>query len=173
MASLTQWTWVWVDSGSWWWTGRPGVLQFMGSQRVGHDWLNWTELEVKEEKINLIGSWENMPLFSLLLWFIFGFTIWVYYMNLLYLGLLYIWFTIYLLVASKFQNLLYIWLVFIGYLAFYLWSSFLTHLFPKSHYALVSITSVIFLIGGGRTLKLKGWILNTDWVKSLWLVTFG
>ena len=42
----TQWTWVWVDSGSWWWTGRPGVLQFMGSQRVGHDWvteLNWLE----------------------------------------------------------------------------------------------------------------------------------
>ena len=37
-ASLTQWTWVWVNSGSWWWTGRPGVLQFMGSQRVGHDW---------------------------------------------------------------------------------------------------------------------------------------
>ena len=48
MASLTQWTWVWVNSGSWWWTGRPGMLQFMGSQRVGHDWatelnwLNWT-----------------------------------------------------------------------------------------------------------------------------------
>ena len=42
MASLTQWTWVWVDSGRWWWTGRPGVLQFMGSQRVGHDWV--TEL---------------------------------------------------------------------------------------------------------------------------------
>ena len=44
MASLTQWTWVWVNSRSWWWTGRPGVLQFMGSQRVGHDWvteLNW------------------------------------------------------------------------------------------------------------------------------------
>ena len=44
MASLTQWTWVWVDSGSWWWTGRPGVLCFMGSQRVRHDWvteLNW------------------------------------------------------------------------------------------------------------------------------------
>ena len=37
MAPLTQGTWVWVDSGSWWWTGRPGVLQFMGSQRVGHD----------------------------------------------------------------------------------------------------------------------------------------
>ena len=46
MASLTQWTWVWVNSGSWWWTGRPGVLQFMGLQRVRHDWateLNWTE----------------------------------------------------------------------------------------------------------------------------------
>ena len=42
MASLTQWTWVWVDSGSLWWTGRPGVLQFMGSQGVGHDWA--TEL---------------------------------------------------------------------------------------------------------------------------------
>ena len=44
MASPTQWTWVWVDSGSWWWTGRPGVLRFMVSQRVGHDWeteLNW------------------------------------------------------------------------------------------------------------------------------------
>ena len=44
--SITQ-TWVWVNSRSWWWTGRPGVLQFMGSQRVRHDWateLNWTEL---------------------------------------------------------------------------------------------------------------------------------
>ena len=38
MASLTQWTWVWVDSGNWWRTGRPGMLQSMGSQRVGHDW---------------------------------------------------------------------------------------------------------------------------------------
>ena len=46
MASPTGWTWVWVNSGSWWGTGRPGVLQFMGLQRVGHDWateLNWTE----------------------------------------------------------------------------------------------------------------------------------
>ena len=45
MASLTQWTWVWVNSGSWWWTGRPGVLWFMGLQRVRHNWateLNWT-----------------------------------------------------------------------------------------------------------------------------------
>ena len=44
MALPTRWTRVWVNSGSWWWTGRPGVLQFMWSQRVGHDWateLNW------------------------------------------------------------------------------------------------------------------------------------
>ena len=37
MASRTQWTWVWLNSGSWWWIGRPGMLRFMGSQRVGHD----------------------------------------------------------------------------------------------------------------------------------------
>ena len=47
MASLTRWTWVWVNSGSWWQTGRPGVLlRFTGSQIVGHDWvteLNWNE----------------------------------------------------------------------------------------------------------------------------------
>ena len=53
MASLTQWTWVWVDSGSWWWTGRPGMLWFMRLQRVGHDWateLNRTELN--EDGVN-------------------------------------------------------------------------------------------------------------------------
>ena len=47
MASLTWWTWVWATSGSWWWTGRSGVLWSMGSQRVGQDWatdLNLTEL---------------------------------------------------------------------------------------------------------------------------------
>ena len=46
MASPTQWTWVWVDSGSWWWTGRPGLLWSMGSQRAGHNWvteLNWMD----------------------------------------------------------------------------------------------------------------------------------
>ena len=45
MASPTQWTWVWVNSGSWWWTVRLGVLQSLGPQTVGHDWateLNWT-----------------------------------------------------------------------------------------------------------------------------------
>ena len=44
MAPPTQWTWVWIDPRSWWWTGRPDMLQSMGSQRVGHDWeteLNW------------------------------------------------------------------------------------------------------------------------------------
>ena len=48
MISLTRWTWVWVDSGSWWWTGRPGVLRFMGSQRVRCDLateLNWYQTQ--------------------------------------------------------------------------------------------------------------------------------
>ena len=52
MASPTRWTWVWVNSRSWWWTGRPGVLWFMGLQRVGHDWateLDWTELNMVVE----------------------------------------------------------------------------------------------------------------------------
>ena len=42
MASLTQWTWIWTSSGSWWWTGRPGVLQSMESQRVRHNWATFT-----------------------------------------------------------------------------------------------------------------------------------
>ena len=53
MASLTQWTWVWVDSRSWWWTGRPGMLWFMGLQELDTtEWLNWT------------GSWDD--------WFLHG-----------------------------------------------------------------------------------------------------
>ena len=54
MASPTQWTWVWVYSGSWWWTESPGVLRFMVSQRVGHDWateLNWTELNWGKKQV--------------------------------------------------------------------------------------------------------------------------
>ena len=50
MASPTRWAWVWVNSRSWWWTGRPGMLWFMGSQRVGHNWateLIWTEWLVR------------------------------------------------------------------------------------------------------------------------------
>ena len=50
MASLTRWMWVCVNSRSWWWTGRPGMLRFMGSQRVRHDWateLNWWLIHVE------------------------------------------------------------------------------------------------------------------------------
>ena len=60
MASLTQWIWLWVSSRNWGWTGRPGVLWFVGSQRVGPDWeteLNWTEsLNTQDECICLIIS---------------------------------------------------------------------------------------------------------------------
>ena len=57
MASLTQWTWVWVDSGSWWWIGKPDVLLFMGSQRVGHDWV--TELKMEKSRIREdVMSWK-------------------------------------------------------------------------------------------------------------------
>ena len=55
MASSTLWKWVWVHSRSWCWKGRPGVLQFMGSQRVEHDCrLNWTDLLLK---------WQHSPVF--------------------------------------------------------------------------------------------------------------
>ena len=70
LALPTQWTWAWANSGSWWWTGKPGMLQSMGSQRVGHDWVtevNWAELSL-----------------SALFWFIFllfnflkGITLWM------------------------------------------------------------------------------------------------
>ena len=64
MASPTQWTRVWVDSRSWWWTGRPGVLQSMGSQRVGHNWVNWTDLPTPYFLLNLLiqhlNRWENL-----------------------------------------------------------------------------------------------------------------
>ena len=57
MASPTRWMWVWVNSGSWWWIGRPGVLRFMGSQRVRHDWateLNWTDVEVQGKNTEVV-----------------------------------------------------------------------------------------------------------------------
>ena len=76
MASWTQWTWVWINSGSRWWTGRSGMLQWMGSQRVGHHQateLNWTEMKqtkelypenyktlIKEIKDN-INRWRDIP----------------------------------------------------------------------------------------------------------------
>ena len=58
MALLTQWTWVWVNSRSQWWTGRPGLLQSMGSQRVGHNWateLNWAQTLTS----SLLNHWNN------------------------------------------------------------------------------------------------------------------
>ena len=57
MASLTQWTWVWVSSGNGWWTGKPGVLQSMGSQRDTAEWLNWLT-ELKHSSFQR-GSWFN------------------------------------------------------------------------------------------------------------------
>ena len=50
MGSPSRWTWVWANSRSWWWTGRPGVLLSMGLQRVGHNWateLNWADVEAE------------------------------------------------------------------------------------------------------------------------------
>ena len=70
MASLTRWTWVWVDSRSWWWTGKPGILRFMGSQRIRHDWateLNWTALKMQRRNcsrnykiLNKIITYQNL-----------------------------------------------------------------------------------------------------------------
>ena len=62
MASPTWWTWVWVNSGSWWWTGRPGMLRFMGLQRVGHHWgteLNWTELVYYRRYTSATVKWKR------------------------------------------------------------------------------------------------------------------
>ena len=64
MASLTQWTWVWANSGSWWWTGKPGMLQSVGSQRVRFDWateLNWAEPSTLPERnaLEQKGTQEN------------------------------------------------------------------------------------------------------------------
>ena len=59
IASLTQWTWVWVNSGIWWWTGIPGALRFMGWQRVKHDWvteLNWC---VNQDETALVFNWKE------------------------------------------------------------------------------------------------------------------
>ena len=53
IASPTRWTWVWVSSRNWWWTGKPGVLQSMGSQRVGQDKSNWAELNWLYSKLSL------------------------------------------------------------------------------------------------------------------------
>ena len=57
MESLTWWTWIWINFGSWWWTGRPGVLQSMGLQRVGHNWA--TELKWRRAALNSVKYKEN------------------------------------------------------------------------------------------------------------------
>ena len=63
-----SWTWVWVNPRSWWWTGKPSMLQSMGSQRVGHDWtteLNWTELK-------MLLAWTSMYIWEK------GYRVWSY-----------------------------------------------------------------------------------------------
>ena len=82
MASPTQQTWVWVGSESWWWTGRPGVLRFMGSQRVGHDWATelteqgcgkWREMEHSPVTHGHLGACKsNLPENAVFLSIVFG-----------------------------------------------------------------------------------------------------
>ena len=67
MASLTRWMWAWVNSGSWWWTGRPGMLRFMGLQIVRHNWvteLNWKVMMwPKLYSLFLLANSEERPFF--------------------------------------------------------------------------------------------------------------
>ena len=56
MASPTRWTWVWVNSGNWWWTGRPGMLWFMGSWWDGHDWATELEFEQSRNRITRVAN---------------------------------------------------------------------------------------------------------------------
>ena len=76
MASLTQWTWVWASFRSWWWTGKPGVLQSLGSQRVGHDWA--TELTAMLPFTHVSVFLTNTPpsFVPLLTWFLHSRTAW-------------------------------------------------------------------------------------------------
>ena len=63
-ASPTQWTWVWVNSKSWWWTGRPGMLQSTRSQSVGHNWvteLNWTDVVHAQSCLTLCSPMDYSP----------------------------------------------------------------------------------------------------------------
>ena len=63
MASLTWWTWLWANSGRWWRTGKPGVLQSMGSKRVIHDWV--TEQQQQQQQQQKINIWSTTSVFSL------------------------------------------------------------------------------------------------------------
>ena len=69
VGSLTRWTWVWVNSGSWWWTGRPGMLQSRGvaeSRTRLSDWteLNWTECEKVSVFLQSLKKWANIVLLA-------------------------------------------------------------------------------------------------------------
>ena len=65
MASPTQWTWVWVNSGSWWWTGRPGVLQSIGRKESDMtERLNWTEREYPETLVSHLTKLVETPWWS-------------------------------------------------------------------------------------------------------------
>ena len=69
MASPTRWTWIWVDSGSWWWTGRPGMLQITGSQRVGHDWgTEHTHIAVLQCCVSFCWTTVNQPYIHVWKW---------------------------------------------------------------------------------------------------------
>ena len=70
MASPTQWTCVWVNSGSWWWTGRPGVLQYTGSQRVEHDRATTQNLTYAFYKYSIVNSKDHLIIWRILLLFI-------------------------------------------------------------------------------------------------------
>ena len=65
MASLTRWTWVWASSRNWWWTGKPGMLQSMGSQRIRHDWATEQEQQllkfIAKSSLSILGQ-EELPL---------------------------------------------------------------------------------------------------------------
>ena len=73
MASPTRWAWVWASSRSWWWTGKAGVLQFMGSQRVGHNWVIRTSFSSKMTGLFYLLTFKNNILlksnFERTLWF--------------------------------------------------------------------------------------------------------
>ena len=95
MASLTWWTWVWVNSGSWWWTGRSGVLRFMGSQRVRHDWvteMNWTYIFIYKFKCISIHTYFiqcNISIFYRFIYNFMCFNIFPFIRKLTYIGIEY------------------------------------------------------------------------------------
>ena len=89
MASPIQWTWVWVNSRSWWWTGRPGVLWFMGVQRVGHNWaseLNWTGSKLKFYELIVKIYWikcrKILGVISSIIWHIYFYLCLYIYMHI-------------------------------------------------------------------------------------------